>query len=366
MQAGMEARMAYPTGGGKSIQYVSEHALTLAENVADRDQQLAAYERYVFLLGDHHIHLSTNGPRSPRLVPSGSSVVAVGQVGGPILLQVRPGTAARAAGLREGMRIVEVNGKWPTVTMPHAATAARLLALVDYSTQILLAGRQDQDALVVAEDSNGRRLTVALNPEIARPAEPVSLTWAPGRVAILRIHNRLGDAALVSAFDAAMRKARRARAIVLDLRDTPSGGDSVVARPLMAWFVEGVRGYQIHETDERRWTEYVSGRPDRFRGRLVVLVDGWTASMGEGVAIGLRSAAGAVLVGAPMAGLRGAMGSVDLPCFGASLRFPVERLFAMDATPRELAQPDIVLDLESLAGPGDPILEAGLAAARKR
>ena len=92
------------------------------------------------------------------------------------------------------------------------------------------------------------------------------------------------------------------------------------------------------------------------------IVDHWTGSMGEGAAIGLRAAAGATLVGTPMAGLRGAIESFPLPCLGASVRLPVERLYSVDGTPRELAQPDVIVTEAELAAAGleDAILGRAL------
>lgn len=52
---------------------------------------------------------------------------------------------------------------------------------------------------------------------------------------------------------------------VLDLRDTPGGGDAIVARPLMGRLVSSAQPYQRHElpdprrpgTPRRTWTEVV-------------------------------------------------------------------------------------------------------------
>jgi carboxyl-terminal processing protease len=136
----------------------------------------------------------------------------------------------------------------------------------------------------------------------------------------------------------------------------------------MSWFVAGERPHQIHERpDGERWTETVIGRAEPFRGRLLVLVDLSTGSMGEGTAIGLRAAAGATLIGTPMAGLRGAMGSFPIPCLNADLGLPVERLFDVDDGPREAAASDILVTEDRLAAAGmeDAILHRALREAAK-
>jgi carboxyl-terminal processing protease len=76
--------------------------------------------------------------------------------------------------------------------------------------------------------------------------------------------------------------------------------------------------------------------------------------MGEGLAIGLRSAAGATLVGTSMAGLRGAIEPFPLPCLaGVSIRIPVEQLFTMEGQPRESVTPDVIVSGSDLAAAGE-------------
>jgi carboxyl-terminal processing protease len=321
---------------------------------------LTLAEAFVTALGDHHVFINTNSDASPRLAPSGLEVWAELVDGQPMLTQVRTHSAAWRAGLRAGMTIKAIDGASPLSGFPAGSPV-----WAGFVLRHKLAGRQNHDALVDVVNVSGAGLQVRLTPPPDSPAEPLTFSMSPDRVAYIVINNRLFDPALVEAFDKVMAAAASARAIILDLRNTPSGGDSIVAKPIMAWFVRGERGYQIHETASRRWTETVIGRPDGFTGKLFVLVNAWTGSMGEGLAIGLRSAAGARLIGAPMAGLRGAMGSVRLECLGADLRIPVERLYAMDGTPRERAAPDIVVSIAEQGGAiYDAVLARGLALAR--
>jgi carboxyl-terminal processing protease len=93
----------------------------------------------------------------------------------------------------------------------------------------------------------------------------------------------------------------------------------------------------------------------------VVLVDRWTAAEGESLAVGLEAAAGATLVGTPMAGLRGDARELRLPASGIALRFPATRVLHPDGTPRESVRPAVAVDIVSPSGgPGDPILYQAL------
>jgi carboxyl-terminal processing protease len=164
---------------------------------------------------------------------------------------------------------------------------------------------------------------------------------------VIRINDALGDRATIAAFDQAMTTAPPGQTLVLDLTETPSGGNTVVARAIMGWFVDAPSAYQIHnlpaearETGiERRWIEQVLPRPGRrHNGPVVVRVGRWTGSMGEGLAIGLH-AQGARVAGRPMAGLLGAVYDLRLPNSGLVIKIPVERLYAVDGTPREQFKP---------------------------
>jgi carboxyl-terminal processing protease len=112
----------------------------------------------------------------------------------------------------------------------------------------------------------------------------------------------------------------------------------------MGRFVSEAQPYQRHDLPaemneygiRRLWDEYVAPRgPFIYEAPIVVLVGRWTASMGEGLAIGLDGMGRATVIGTPMAGLRGALYEQILPHTGIPVRIPAERLFHVDGTPRE-------------------------------
>jgi carboxyl-terminal processing protease len=362
MRDAVKARMAYPLGGGVPVDALFDGLKARAAAARSGADHLRVLEAFVYGLGDHHAHLGTNGSTSARLVPSGATVWAESRDGRIVVTEVRPGSPARAAGLREGMIIERIDGAPVDALQPPPATPERAAAMRGFAVRVALAGTHEHDAEVEARGA--APVTVRLAAAAEASDGLVSLSWPRPDVARLRIHNALGNAELPAAFDVAMQQAVGAKALLLDLRDTPSGGDSSIAKPIMGWFVEGKRGYQGHQRGARRWVEEVAGRARGYRGQLLVLVDHWTGSMGEGVAIGLRAAAGASIVGTPMAGLRGAIEDTRLPCLAVAFRFPVERLFEVSGTPREDAQPDVrVTEAElAAAGPEDAVLARALAA----
>ncbi len=75
----------------------------------------------------------------------------------------------------------------------------------------------------------------------------------------------------------------------------------------------------------------------------------------------MNAVANATLVGTPMAGLRGELREVTLRHSGIVVRFPAEKTYHVDGTPREALRPAIPVDLAAPSGgPGDPILYQAL------
>jgi carboxyl-terminal processing protease len=181
----------------------------------------------------------------------------------------------------------------------------------------------------------------------------------------IRVRNVLGDPGLVPRFDAALHYLMDTRAVILDLRETPDGGSRIVCEALLGYFVESAATWQLREAaGRRRVPDIVKPGTTRYRGGLVVLVDRWTAGEAEALAAGLEGAARAVLVGTPMAGLHGETRALTLPHSRIVARFPAERTFHVNGTPRELIRPAVEVDLASPSGgPGDPILYQGLKTA---
>ncbi|MCI1186744.1 S41 family peptidase [Hymenobacter sp. DH14] len=201
---------------------------------------------------------------------------------------------------------------------------------------------------------------------------------AAGRIGYLKINNSLGDNRLIAQFDSALTSVQNTQSLVLDLRETPSGGNSTVARAIIGRFIEREAPYQRHELPgeeaqtgvPRRWLELVAPRGPRYVKPLAVLVGRWTGSMGEGLAIGFDALGRAAVVGTEMAQLRGAIYSYKLPHSGIGFNFPVERLYHVNGQPREAYRPKVYVDLmqTSKTSPpsADPVLQTALAGLKKQ
>ncbi|MDQ8029463.1 MAG: S41 family peptidase [Brevundimonas sp.] len=318
-----------------------------AAAVHDGATLLAYAEHALTALADHHAITGSSFRDSRALTPSYADlwVEREGEVWR--ITAVREGSPAEAAGVRAGETLDAVGDRTTTEAVRLFWTQLGLEPGGErdgYAARVLAAGRRDRPRDLTV---SGRRLTLPnLYAVSAGDRPPVTVIEAADRLTI-RFNDSLGDSATIAAFDAAMTQARPGQTVVLDLTDTASGGNTSVARGVMGWFVSEARPYQIHNLPAeeretgvpRQWVEQVLPRAGkRFEGPVVVRVGRWTGSMGEGLAVGM-DALGARVEGDRMAGLLGAIHDLRLEHSGLVIKLPVERLYAVDGTPREAFEP---------------------------
>lgn len=320
--------------------------------VTDRSALLRYAERAVAALADHHAITGSSFADSWSLVPSYSDLWIEPEGDVWRITAVREDSPAARAGVSAGDTLTAVAGA-PTREAVGAFWSDLGLTAdgerAGYAARVLAAGRRDRprDLTIRGGDGSERRLALPNLYAVQNGDRPaVEVREADGD-RVIRFNDSLGDGATIAAFDAAMAGAREGQRVVLDLTDTPGGGNTVVARAIMGWFVDAPTAYQIHnlpaEAREtgvpRQWIEQVLPRPGkRHRGPVAVRVGRWTGSMGEGLAVGM-DALGAEVTGGPMAGLRGAVYDHRLEHSGLVIKLPTERLYAVDGTPREAFVP---------------------------
>jgi carboxyl-terminal processing protease len=160
---------------------------------------------------------------------------------------------------------------------------------------------------------------------------------------------------MIPAFDSMMLAFKNTRSIILDLRETPGGGNTSVAKAILGWFINREQFYQKHEyyAEEkslgikRSWVEIVSPRQGKYYSKpLVILCDHWTGSIAEGIVIGFDAfnRPNTTIVGTDMARLNGAVYTFEMPETKIRFTFPNERLYHVDGLPREEYIPTIFIN----------------------
>lgn len=325
----------------------SERLRVEAEQVSDRRSLLRYAERALLTLSDHHAITGSSLADSWAVVPSYADLWIVESDGIYTIDAVRDGSPSHEAGITPGDRIISIEGVpiqdaisafWVDLGVPVSSERA------GFAARVLAAGRRNQPRQIVVQGNGAARAyeLVSLYSKAREELSPVTVTVRKGALTI-RINDALGDNDTIAAFDAAMAKRTVGQPVIIDLRDTPSGGNTTVARAILGWFVDQPRSYQVHSLPSemrntgiaRQWVEQVMPRQGKYHaGPVTVLVGRWTGSMGEGLAIGF-DAIGAEVTGQQMAGLLGAIYDHRLDHSGLIIKLPSEHLRHVDGTPRE-------------------------------
>ncbi len=322
----------------------------------------------------HDFHAEVRSPVPDRWlpVPTFADVWAEFRGTKAVVVAVRRNSDAERAGVEAGDVVISVGS-----AAIEAAVVERLTPSVsqndgrarNWALMSLLTGRADEPRTLTLQSKNGRLKTVSMPIErhVDRSSEKLTKSRLPGDIGLIRFNNSLGDSQTVSAFDEALQELRTTKGLILDLRDVPSGGNSAVALGIMGRFVTKMMPYQRHRipnygqaTIERNWIELVAPRgPFTYTAPVVVLVDHWTGSMGEGMAIGFDAMQRAVVAGTAMAHLAGAVTDFTLPETGADAAFATEQLFHVNGTPRQDWLPPVIVS-DPVTRESDPILVRGL------
>jgi carboxyl-terminal processing protease len=337
--------------------------------VRNKGEFITLLERVLDELYDPHTHLKVNTNHSTRLIPTGLDIWAEWENGKAIITQLRQGFSAEQAGLKIGMEIISINSlpietairNRLGVSLKKIPEAARSWAL-----RALLAGTHDTKRVIEAKTVNGIKTRFQLDlPDHTTVDDYKSdknVDWKilKDGFGYIKITN-LGSDETVAEFDVALEQVKKTRGLIIDLRATQSGGNTAVAEPIMGRLIERRMAYQkgapMHPEG---WTREVSPRGGwTYKAPIVVLVGRWTASMGEGVAIGLDAMRRATVVGTPMAGLNGAVFDLQLPNTRINLNYAAEKLFHINGIPRENFVPPVAVKLSD-ESKGDEILEEGI------
>ena len=360
-----------------------------AAHVQTREQFADLLRQAVSELGDPHIGFSDGLPSTASRwysVPTGTDLWAEWQNSRAVITEVRAGSSAEKAGLRAGMEVIAVSG----VPVPQAAqqrlgTCQRRpdARAQNWALLSVLAGHFHVPRVLEVRDGTRPPFSVTLddigmlyNALDKRPALEARTLPQDSRFGCIWLNNSLGDNALIPKFDAALETLKGTQGLILDLRGVPSGGNTTVARAIMSRFIPRDSFYQKHDIPaeerqfgvKRSWEEIVSPRgPFCYSGPVVVLVDHWTGSVGEAIAIGFDGMHRATVVGTRMAGLRGSVQDDVLTNTGIVVTYQTERLFQINGTPREaFVPPVLVVPAEHRDTKQDAILEAGLNVLKSR
>jgi len=341
-----------------------EKALSDIEAVESSQEFLIILERLLDSLYDPHISLNTNGAKSPRLVPSGADMAFDYNGAHYILTAIRPRSGAANAGLKIGDRLVSFNNlnvDKITATRMHISQNNPPIERLDWALSAALAGYRHQERIIEI-NRDGAIIKLTLDD----PVPPSSNTLLhqekfAGNIGYIKIHNSLDDDMTVEAFDKALTQLKDTKGLILDLRQTPGGGNTDVAEPILGRFISKRMNYQIIAPKNRKnYLRPVFPRGETYEKPMIVLAGRWTGSMGEGMAVGFDAMNRAEVWGDKMAGLAGGIEELHLPASNISIRIPIYGIKHINGTSRHHWQPQNRQTADNGNGP-DILFEKALA-----
>lgn len=337
----------------KGIKAIYRHE---ADTITTRSSFIALMEKMLNELYDHHCSLNTNTSTSRRLVPTGADIWAEYVDGKPMVTEVRKDFGAARVGVMAGMEVVAINGEpVAKATLPFLPHTNDIEAR-NFALRLALAGDHITRRKVTLKDGNStkdyfpdRDSMLQENVHYTAQVESKKI----GKIGYIKVNNYLFDNDMVWKFDSVLDANLDTKALIIDMRETPSGGNTTVARAILGHFVTQEQFYQKHELYaeeketgvKRSWEEIVSPRGTPYIKPVVVLADHWTGSIAEGITTAFSSLHLATVMGTPLARLNGAIESFQMPNTKIGFNFPTERLYMVNDQPREQYMPTIKVEL---------------------
>jgi carboxyl-terminal processing protease len=320
---------------------------------------------------DPHFVVGPFDPEDWTTIPTSSDVFGSFDGKAFHIDDIRAESDALAKGVRSGMMVVRIDGRAPRAVIEDITGRpfANLSPVqIDFAFNVALAGRHWHTRTLEVIDRNRRRaFSLAASSDQSKRVKigPLLTTERHGALGIIRINNSLGDQALIQQFAQALSTLADTTALLIDLRNTPSGGNTSVARGIMGHFVDHDRPYQMHSVPyetrvlgpPRKFVEYVASYGTRYNGKVYVAGGRWTGSMGEGLMIGF-DAIGATTVGSELAHLLGGLSNETIEGSEARIDIGTEQLFTVTGLPREAYRPQLHIPHAEQDPQHDPVLLA--------
>ena len=350
--------------------------------VATTSEFVALMETVLEELYDDHIHLNTHTASSPNIVPSRTDIWAEWKDGKAIITGVRPDFPTQAGGLCAGMEILRFNG----MSIEHAVrkrmggSFARIDGEIKgWTLRKVLAGYRNQ-ARTFEVGFQGETKRVSIPPEAFDAAYDsqhrtrLEFRTIDPRIGYAIINGDLADRRLLELFDAALDAFRDTAGLILDLRRV-GGGNTGIVEGIIGRLIDRERVYQrtVPRNGEPFLSRVQPGGEWQYKQPVVILVNRWTGSAGEGLAISLDALGRATVVGTKMAGLEGSVYTMRMPHTGIGFQCTKQKVFngtlMGDPASREFTGssrsayiPSVLVETmtKTLHADEDPILEKGL------
>ena len=330
---------------GIDLDCIKEKYSKKIDFIKSEDEVVLFFEYLLDEFYDNHITLNTNRKSSFRL---NSPIHSKTENGKTIVTNVWQIQIENLAENIIGAEILKFNGKEFDKVIdqfPTECNNKKNILVREWIGNKILSGRYNEPRNLELKLLNGKFIKLNLDSlAIKKHNSLLSSHQTDDNIGVITINNSLGNNMLITEFDKALNSFIETKGLIVDLRNTVSGGNTYVARGIMSRFIDKDLPYQKHKTIEswdnqpkveRSWIEYVSPRGKQYKKPVVILVGKWTGSMGEGLAIGFEGMGRAEIVGTEMEQLAGAIYNFSFKNQKFGFQLSTEKLYHINGTPRE-------------------------------
>lgn len=331
---------------GLDFDCISQKYTAKIEDITNANERLLFFEYLINELYDSHAMLMRNIRESYRLE---APIFVTHDQNKTTITNVWQTQIAPLSHNIIGAEVLQFNGvdfnqkidAFPTICADKSRPEIR-----NWLANKIIAGKYSEPRILKLRLTDGTEIDFDVDAIQVKRNDGLLSVEKRDNIGIIRLHNSLGENTLITAFDEALDSLMDTDALILDLRNTTSGGNTFVARGIMSRFVSESKPYQLHKGfDEswdnqpiikRSWAEYVSPRGKQYTKPVIILVGKWTGSMGEGISIGFDAMQRATIVGTEMKRLAGGSTS-DFYIKNENLYYKLmtQKLFHLNGTPRE-------------------------------
>lgn len=367
----LEGSYTYFDQKGIDINCLREKYSGKIRTINNKEEKVLFFEYLLDEFYDSHLILNTNTTSSYRLFPP---IYAKSTNGKFIISNVWTSQLQPLDTDIIGAEIISFNNvrfQDKILDFPTLCNEKTDSKISEWIANKVLAGKYNEPRILGLKLKSGQLVNYDLDELKFQDPDGLIQSSIVDGIGIIRLNNSLGNDKLINDFDKALDSLAFTEGLIIDLRNTVSGGNSYEARGLMSRFISEPLPYQKHSFAEkaghnpdqnpiiqRTWLEFVEPRGQHYKKPVVILVGRWTGSMGEGLAIGMDGMERASIVGSEMERLAGEVSGYSLPNqnFGYQLSFA--KLFHLDGTPREEFIPEHYIRRSTALK--DEVLEEGI------
>lgn len=323
------------------------------ESITKDWEFLAMIELMKHELYDPHFTLNRNLPFSFRLIPNDLDAFIEVENDKYYVKDIRQGYTIEDFDIKIGDEIIAINDdeiqeviKW---NLP-ASISNPNKEVKEYFANSIFAGRHNKPRKIKLKRKK-KEFVIELPKATSKSKNNTLLDFnlLTNNVGYIKINNSLGNNDVIKLFPKAVDSLSNAKAIIIDLRETHSGGNTEVAKAIMGKFITKEIPYQVHERVglerefgiKRKYIEILSPIQNPYLKPVYVLVGRWTGSVGEAIAQGFSNIETGTVVGTEMAKLLGAINCRKLENSKINFCYPFEKLYNTNGTPREQFIPKI-------------------------